>query len=225
MNDLVHWHVDNGVLFRGDAERYPLRDLTRETRAGLPLSWNPDWRRCYPNLVVHPLWGDAITVATDGVHVIIDIGDGATYEVAATSLRGPVGPQRVHPDDWDWERNKRKVLVFRRGDGLPPAIIPVCREMDKHWERHGKISRIEHEAYVALWRGAPPSECDNIVAQLTAADEARREKLAEKRKSNKHKTGKAKVAKQHNLALTLLQTLLQASEASNSSIEPLSLMQ
>lgn len=214
MHDIIHWHVRDAILCRGDAERAPLNELTRGTTAGLPLSWK-DWRRVYPNLVVHHLWGDAITVATDGVHVILDIGDGFTVEAACGSVLGPIGPQRGHPDDWDWERNKRRVLVFRRGEGLPPAIIPVCHEMDEHWAAKGKISRIEHEAYVALWRGAPPSDFDNIVAQLTLADETRREALRKRRVSRKTKTAKNKVASQHNLALALLNSLMQKPQQTN----------
>lgn len=178
LSHLFMWHVKDNNLMFNDTVRAPLRDLERSRlrRYDLPLTWKPDWRRVYPNLVVHPLFGDALTIATDGVHVTIDPGDGHLVEVSKQSLVGPILPFRVSPADWDWERNKRCVRVFRRKAPKPPVIIPTNVELDEYFEGRvpSRMSRSDFHAYAALARGANPADFEKILAALEAGAATRK---------------------------------------------------
>lgn len=167
MTPLDHYEVIGQTLFYGNMEIADLMDLTRRASASIPPSRIRQWRITAHNLVVHPLYGDAVTIATDGVHVLLDIRDGHTVEVACTSCRGPITGWPIAPEDWDWDRNCRRVHVYKRKPPQPPAIIPVCKWLDRYWTKHDKLTTIEHMAYAALAdRSTDPHTFEIILGQL-----------------------------------------------------------
>lgn len=166
------WIVAGGVLQYNGQPRAKLVELTRDAsgpEAALD-SRTRQWRRVAPNLCVHGLWGDCVPRVTDGVHAVVDVGDGHCVEVAVTSLLGPIGPQRVAPEDWNWDTNSRRVRVFKRKAPLPPAVIPVNTEMDTYWATHPKLRQNEHDVLVAIgWGYLAPERYDATLAALDAA--------------------------------------------------------
>lgn len=168
--------LDGQLIVEGIGTRGNLSDLTRGTVARPPASKTKQWRAVAPNLCVHPLWGDCVAVATDGIHSVVDVGDGNTLEVSNGQLLGPIGPQRVHPNDWDWSRNRRRVRVFKRKAPKPPVVIPVDTEMEAYWGRRSKLTEDEHLAYAAicplkepLASATPPELFESILEDLQIA--------------------------------------------------------
>lgn len=185
--EVAHWTVTNEFLCLNGIPTHHLEDLTRASALTVPPS-NKEWRRTAPNLVVHPAFGDGIALAVDDSHVIVDFGGGTEVrEVHRGNVLGPVGPQRVSPEDWDWARNKRRVRVFKRKFPKPPVILPICEWLDNYWMTHTQIMRFEHEAYGALARGAKPEEFDRIYEQLAKATQPKDEPEVKERLSARKK--------------------------------------
>lgn len=152
----THWRVIESNLFHGPHFVAPLVDYLRPTACELPLTWKT-WRRVAPNLVVHPLFGPGVAIATDGVIGTVDFGTERPYgtEVALGQTFGPFIHEVIHPDDWNYERNVRRPFA----DGWLDWSVPESR----------RITEFEFEAYAAIGRGAKPEDFQKILTQLIAA--------------------------------------------------------
>lgn len=108
-----------------DAKRQRIAedDLKRELRllalVGEAVGMRLDaqrWRMLSPNAVLHPFFGPGVTVATDGVRVIL-FGFprfGSDYTVAhRTNIIGPVTSTAVAVEDWDYANNSTTVAAKR----------------------------------------------------------------------------------------------------------------
>lgn len=74
------------------------------------------WRMLSPNAVLHPMFGPAVTVATDGSRVVLFAFPrfGTDYIMAhRTNIIGPVTSSAVHIADWDYSRNATAIAVGR----------------------------------------------------------------------------------------------------------------
>lgn len=164
------------LLYHNGALRAALSELTRNRSVAPQQVCQPrmgyerrQWRSVAPNLVVHPFYGDAVAVATDGVHAFIEPQVGRCVEVAHNTVLGPLVPEVVEPEDWDWTRNTRKVRIFRRAEGKPPAVVPINTWLEDYWSRYAKLSH--HELMVAAALGS----CDTKLKRLAQEVEAERE--------------------------------------------------
>lgn len=130
------------------------------------VRWTDEWRLTAQNLVVHGMFGPSVTLATNGVLVVIDNGDIAPHVTHVGNLRGPVLRTPCAIVDWDWDRNARRVNVYRRRDGTV-AVVPTDEWRDGIGHR---VSREELELEAALGCGALRAEdFDTALAQLCEA--------------------------------------------------------
>lgn len=116
----------------------------------VPPASFPKWRLLFPNVGTldgFPHLGNVMICATDGLEALYHIDESGTlWRGHLKAFRGPIAKVYVFEEDWDYERNKRKVRVFRRRDGSF-AIIPQDSFMESYWDAHPRMSRDEQELY------------------------------------------------------------------------------
>lgn len=116
----------------------------------VPAASFPKWRLLFPNVGTldgFPHLGAVMICATDGLEALYHIDESGTlWRGHLLMFRGPISKVYVFEEDWDYERNKRKVNVFRRHDGSF-AIIPQDSFMESYWSQHARMSRDEIELY------------------------------------------------------------------------------
>lgn len=133
----------------------------------------PKWRLTFPNVGVldgFPNFGNVMICATDGIEAFYHIDESGTlWKGHLAAFNGPVAKVYVFEEDWDYDRRKRRVNVFRRKDGTF-AIIPQDTFMDSYWEIHPRLSKEEKECYLAL------GECRMHVSEFDEALRMMRER-------------------------------------------------
>ncbi len=88
-------------------------------------------------------------MATDGLEAYYHVDEsGFLWKGHLKAFTGPVAKVYVWEQDWDYEKKKRKVRVFRRFDGSY-AIIPQDSFWEQYWEKHPKMPTWERELYDA----------------------------------------------------------------------------
>lgn len=131
------------------------------------------WRLLFPNageLDGFPHFGLVQICATDGLEAFYHIGtDDYLWKGHLKAFNGPVAKTYVWEEDWDYENRKRKVNVFRRGDGSL-VIIPRDSFMDAYWEKHTKLPQWERDLY---------ANCLTIDGMLLRRGQTRFEDLAD----------------------------------------------
>lgn len=96
-------------------------DLMREYNWTIPARQRDNWRALYPNVGWHQGYRCSI-LATDGLLAAFNYS-GTLVIGHLKNFVGPVAKVEIDERDWDWDRNVRKVSVFKRRDGTV-AIIP-----------------------------------------------------------------------------------------------------
>lgn len=116
----------------------------------------PKWRWVYPNwgqLTGFPQLGNVVIRATNGLEALFEIDESGTlWRGHLSAFNGPVAKVYVAEEDWDYEKKRRKVNVFRRADGSI-VVIPQDSFMDDYWKVHVRLSPNEKECYDRLGCG------------------------------------------------------------------------
>lgn len=125
-------------------------ELMADFNVQVPPASFPKWRLLFPNVGTldgFPNLGSVMICATDGLEALYHIDESGTlWRGHLLMFRGPVSKVYVFEEDWDYEKNKRKVRVFRRHDGSF-AIIPQDTFMESYWSVHPRMSKDEKELY------------------------------------------------------------------------------
>lgn len=92
------------------------------------------------------------------------------------NFEGPVAKEHVFDVDWDWERNTRRVNVFKRKNGTF-VILPCDSEARSYWEEHTKCSDVEHALFQSLAVDQISRvECEEALARLGERSEKKTKK-------------------------------------------------
>jgi hypothetical protein len=145
-----------------------------------------EWRLTFPNvgqLDGFPHLGNVLLVATNGLLALFDIDDpNALFLGHLKAFNGPMAKVFVSEEDWDYQRRRRVVKVFRRHDGTY-AIIPQDTFADEYWSLHTKMSAEERQLWESIGQGiVPVSEYDKAWEQIC---ERKSEKVSPKKVKGK----------------------------------------
>ena len=126
-----------------------LTDLLRNVEIPLPPARLAKWRWVFPNTgtlrgLEH--LGTVAILCTDGCEAYFHVGGDQVLHGHLKNFIGPVTKEYVWEQDWDWEKNRRKVSVFRRHDGTY-AIIPRDKEKEEYWSKHSKYTQDEKDLF------------------------------------------------------------------------------
>lgn len=133
-------------------------DLASDYNLIVPQKQYDNWRLLYPNLgeidgFDHFGLGLVAICATNGIEAYFKVDESGTlWRGHLRSFNGPIAKEYVWPEDWDYEKRKRKVKVFRRADGTF-AIIPQDSFNEQYWSKHQRMSQDELNIWAEVGYG------------------------------------------------------------------------
>ena len=150
-------------------EIYTIEQLMERYGITINIKQRDNWRILFPNvgeLIGFPNFGNVMIMATNGILAYYHVDhSGQLFLGHLRAFTGPIAKEYVDEDDWDFEKRRHKVNVYKRADGTY-AIIPKDSFWDAYWEKHERMTHELHQLYCEIGRSIHADQFDNEYEKL-----------------------------------------------------------